>query len=212
MAARRFSLQDSMVLIAAIAVGLVLMGRELRNLFRTIGHIGSVAIGPPPLRGRMIEDLYRDPSVNWALHDGSKWLRPGSLPGKMTLHWTLFDRNGPGLARRLVDSSVIMLPGFLVPLTLAVLVLRLRKPRPSWSHLLRQPGFWGCAAPVVAALVMPALGVYLGVWPVVIVPGSVMAAWAALALGRQWRYERSWVDRAGRVIGVSWIILLPMFL
>lgn len=128
----------------------------------------------------------------------------------MTLHWTLFDRNGPGLGRRLVDSGVITLAPFLVPLTLAVLILRLRKPRPSGSHLLCQPGFWGCAAPVSAALVMPALGVYFGVWSVAIIPGSVVVAWIALALSRQWCNEKSWVDRAGRVVGTAWIIVLPM--
>lgn len=65
MPVRRFNLLDSMVLIVAVALGLVLVGRELRDLFRTMGHIGSVAIGSPPLRGRKVEELYRDPSVNW---------------------------------------------------------------------------------------------------------------------------------------------------
>jgi hypothetical protein len=207
---RRFTVFDSMVLIAAIACSLVITGHELRNLARMTGNIGSVALFRPPLRGRTIEDLARDPSVNWALHDGKRWLNPGSLPGEMTLRWSLFDSNGPGLARRLLDSALITSSGFLVPMAPAILILRLRRPRPSWSDLVRQPGFWACAAPVLAAVCVPALGVYFGIWTVAILPGSVIAAWIALALSRQWRNEKSWVDRAGRLVGVYWIIMLPI--
>jgi hypothetical protein len=37
---------------------------------------------------------------------------------------------------------------------------------------------------------------------------AVAAAWVALALARRWRSERSWIDRAGRVVGCFWIVLL----
>ena len=209
---RTFSLFDSLVLIAAIAGGLVITGHELRDLLRMLGNIGSVALFRPPLRGRMIQDLVRDPNVNWALHDGKKWLSPGSLPGEMSLRWSLFDSNGPQFARRIIGSGLITLGGFLLPMGLAVLILRLRRPRPSWFDLVHQPGLWACAAPVLAVLVMPALGVYFGIWSVAIFPGSVIAAWTALALSRQWCNEKSWVDRAGRLVGISWIIMLPICL
>jgi hypothetical protein len=36
---------------------------------------------------------------------------------------------------------------------------------------------------------------------------AVMAAWATLILGRRWRAESSWIDRAGRCCGFYWIAL-----
>jgi len=33
----------------------------------------------------------------------------------------------------------------------------------------------------------------------------VAAAWFALGLGRWWRPEANWIDRAGRIAGVAWI-------
>jgi hypothetical protein len=36
---------------------------------------------------------------------------------------------------------------------------------------------------------------------------AVMAAWAALILGRRWRAEPTWIDRAGRCCGCYWIML-----
>jgi hypothetical protein len=36
---------------------------------------------------------------------------------------------------------------------------------------------------------------------------AVMAAWAALILGRRWRAEPTWIDRAGRCCGFYWIAL-----
>ena len=210
---RRFSVFDSMVLIAAIACGLVITGHELRNLVRTIGNIGSVALFRPPLRGRMTEDLVRDPNVNWALHDGKNWLNPGSLPAEITLRWSLFDSNGPRLARRFMDSGLITFAGFLIPMGPAVLVLRLRRPRPSWVDLCASQDFGACRRPVLAALVMPALGVYFGIWHVAIIPGSVIAAWAALgAQPAMVQREILGRPRAGRLVGISWIIMLPICL
>jgi hypothetical protein len=36
-----------------------------------------------------------------------------------------------------------------------------------------------------------------------------MCSWITLALTGRWRSERSWIDRAGRLIGVVWLIELP---
>jgi hypothetical protein len=35
---------------------------------------------------------------------------------------------------------------------------------------------------------------------------AVAGAWLALALSGRWRPERDWLDRAGRVLGVCWIV------
>jgi hypothetical protein len=34
---------------------------------------------------------------------------------------------------------------------------------------------------------------------------AVAAAWMALLLTGRWRAEPSWIDRAGRILGVLWI-------
>jgi hypothetical protein len=35
---------------------------------------------------------------------------------------------------------------------------------------------------------------------------SVVVSWMTLLVGRQWRAERSWIDRLGRAIGIWWVI------
>ena len=43
-------------------------------------------------------------------------------------------------------------------------------------------------------------------------PGSVVVAWSALVLSGRWCAEPTWIDRAGRALGLGWIGLLPCFL
>ncbi len=42
--------------------------------------------------------------------------------------------------------------------------------------------------------------------------GAVAGAWAALLASRRWRTEPTWIDRAGRVLGIIWIVLLLLYL
>ena len=43
----------------------------------------------------------------------------------------------------------------------------------------------------------------------VIVPATVLVAWLALGLARKWQSEPSWIDRAGRLMGVLWLATIP---
>jgi hypothetical protein len=43
-----------------------------------------------------------------------------------------------------------------------------------------------------------------------VVGGAVGAAWFALAVVRGWSAERSWVDRAGRILGSAWLVTIPV--
>jgi hypothetical protein len=36
---------------------------------------------------------------------------------------------------------------------------------------------------------------------------AVVGSWLALAISRRWRPERSWIDRAGRILGLYWAFL-----
>jgi hypothetical protein len=39
---------------------------------------------------------------------------------------------------------------------------------------------------------------------------AVMVSWLTLALTSRWHPERSWVDRWGRVLGCTWIVIGPI--
>jgi hypothetical protein len=110
--------------------------------------------------------------------------------------------------------------------SIAGLLLRLRQPRPGLGSLMRQPGFVAsCAVAVVAAfLVLPFLTAWALNGPTdaftpwdhltfdwensTAVGLAVTTAWVVTALGGNWRPEREWTDRLGRVLGAYWVVLL----
>jgi hypothetical protein len=117
----------------------------------------------------------------------------------------------------------------------ALLVLRLRRPRPGWRRLSRQPGAVACAAATAALLAggVLVLSRYMSManpigsnpvniplvhmpnelawgphdWPILEsrIPPAVVSAWFVLALCGRWRAEPSWMDRTGRVFGSFWV-------
>jgi hypothetical protein len=110
--------------------------------------------------------------------------------------------------------------------SLAVVPMRLRKPRPTRRRLWRQPGVTACAAAGLATLlsVVSSIPDRLGPqslrehwesWYDVAhaasastVTGPAIAiAWTVLALSGAWRAEASWIDRLGRGLGVTWFLL-----
>jgi hypothetical protein len=115
--------------------------------------------------------------------------------------------------------------------SLALLALRLRRPRPRLRRLTRQPGMVaGAAAAVVLSIRMVNIGIMLGVYaawvpetPVLAVlenygelpyiPAevgcAVAAAWVVQGLSGRWHAEPSWLDRAGRALGFFWIAMIP---
>jgi hypothetical protein len=120
---------------------------------------------------------------------------------------------------------------FLMTITPAVLLMRLRRPRPRWQRLTRQPGMAACSAavvPIAIALLRICrfewfsdhvgyddmytwvswetpfwdCGFHVGCW--------VLVAWLALALSRRRRSELSGIDRLGRVVGAGWLTILAV--
>jgi hypothetical protein len=102
---------------------------------------------------------------------------------------------------------------------LALIAVRLQRPRPRLSSLVRQPGFAACCAGVAAF----ALGILTTIatrsqfgglnsalifwascasWGDSVVPG----AWLFLALSGRWRAKADWIDRLGRILGAFWIV------
>lgn len=121
-------------------------------------------------------------------------------------------------------------------IALVLLLFLSRRSRPSLKSLLERPGATACGAAALAVaiqtvnvitlavalmanigtvlpsavmarfLVMaitPYLGVNLGM------PGlAVAVAWTGLALSGQWQAEPNWLDRAGRLLGLAWVVLM----
>jgi hypothetical protein len=111
----------------------------------------------------------------------------------------------------------------LTPWTVAILIIRLSPPRPPLRRLVFQPGMAACGAATLwlafkmsLLLVLTAIpnkwmfvfmylgdGVALTSWAAPAVAG----AWSVLALSGRWRPERGWIDRSGRLLGASWLVL-----
>jgi hypothetical protein len=127
------------------------------------------------------------------------------------------------------NLSALLLP-FVLTGSMALGMLRLRKPRPPLRRIFRQPGMATCTAVLVSTLFFLAacLGLLLvGGDPVPIgyifehaeiylKPvwyaatgrfGEVIAAvWIVLWLSRAWCSEPSWIDRAGRILGIYCVV------
>jgi hypothetical protein len=185
---RFFNLVDAMVLVAATAVGLGI-ARGIWDALWTSTN-ASVNVGP---------------------------VGPALL---LAAHWT-----------------VVAYP-FLVAWTIALLslVFLSRRFRPTAGDLLNRPGATACSAAALAItigtvnlavliLVVMArngtiwnsremieccvdavrlnIGVELGM------PGlAVTVAWSTLALNGRWQPEPNWLDRAGRSLGLAWVVLM----
>jgi hypothetical protein len=112
----------------------------------------------------------------------------------------------------------------LAPCTIAVLLLRLRKPHPPWRRLGRQPGAVGVllgsmgvtvtalAATVLFGVFATAAGDFQSVFYVSggivssMVAALILGGWIAMALGGAWRRSAGWLDRIGRIVSVTWIV------
>jgi hypothetical protein len=175
---RRFTLLDAMVVILALAAGLGVLKHQ-------IGLISWIGV-------QTLFERFRA----WSQRDYSK------------------------LAILAIELTMPMA----LATTIAVLVLRLRQPRPRWRRLTRQPGFVAC----LAASSTSAFAGFAGLLNIAFQPAgfivnftdpfgifgmalgglAVALLWVVFSLAGLWRPEPSWIDRAGRVVGVGWIGML----
>lgn len=190
---RRITLFDVMALIASTAFGLALS---------QIGWPRNAA----------------NPGASWFLD----WLeRPGKPGGYPSKTWML-----P------VASRVAPLVPCLAAWTGAYLASRLHPPRPRRRRLVLQPGLVAAVAALSVLAIESALMVG-SAWfdgrfgwatstrvaefaanAVVMLAHhagwAVGVAWLTLALIGRWRPEPTWLDRWGRALGCTWIILGPL--
>ena len=116
-----------------------------------------------------------------------------------------------GLGVSILHDVFLLTWPMLVFWTFTTLFLRLRRPRPDWRELIRQPGMTACVA-ASASLVFASWleWVFHVRVPIATVSVAVSSAWLALVIGRAWKAERSWIDRIGRLVGVGWIAIGPL--
>ena len=111
-----------------------------------------------------------------------------------------------------IQGVIQVLFCLIAPLTPALLAVRLRRPRP--PRLVCQPGFASSVALCVCAIALIELSIFdLVTLPPMLAmtsPGmAVLAAWSILAFTGRWKPEASWIDRAGRFVGVFWLFTIP---
>jgi hypothetical protein len=186
---RRFTLCDAMVLVAAVGLGLMLS--------RTWSYYAEKLTGP----------------LKHLAAVGHPWL-PSMIYNIIAL-WPVVAMVAP-----------------------ALLLLRLRQPRPPARRLFAPPGVAACmVATVIMALECVEDSLYsiaftlayhepgapfpesaattlalsaTGAFLTTRVSYGIAAAWVAIAIARRWRAEPSWIDRAGRVVGCLWLLLIPI--
>jgi hypothetical protein len=96
----------------------------------------------------------------------------------------------------------------LLGLMIAQPLLRLRRPRPPLSQVVRQSGFVICMIGIALVCFLLSIGDWwfsgvaltLGLTRVMI----LSMIWPLLGL-RPWHAERSWIDRVGRGVGWGWV-------
>jgi hypothetical protein len=148
------------------------------------------------------------------------------------LRWTLPEKwfpSGKANVRPTEEGDLAaLIASFLIPLTVALLALRLGRPRPSRRRLLAQPGFAACAIATVV-MILISLEEYrtyclvnrklmsFTLSNLVVLSYRRMSIsyapaglWFLMAACGRWHAEPSWIDRAGRIIGAFWIVLIPL--
>jgi hypothetical protein len=115
-----------------------------------------------------------------------------------------------GIVWYVVQAAELLIP----VMTTVFLLMRVRQPRPPIRALLRQPGTIAGLA-VTLGMIFVAGWMHLlffgrlieGTVTSIAVGGTVALAWTCLALVRKWEAERSWVDRVGRFLGATAILV-----
>ena len=55
------------------------------------------------------------------------------------------------------------------------------------------------------------LWIRIGMQPAFLVGGAVVSIWIVMGLSGTWRAEPSWIDRAGRALGIYWVSTSVLF-
>jgi hypothetical protein len=149
-----------------------------------------------------------------------RWLWPDILWSNMPLVMRhKVGRRGivVGLADFATDEYLLLMPTIPI-ISSALLFLALKSPRPRrWRLVWSRPGTLASllvATVTLIAYLAPKLAVWfhrgsvgnppypVTDWPAALAGVAVFVGWATIGLTGRWRPERSWVDRAGRAVGL----------
>jgi hypothetical protein len=138
---------------------------------------------------------------------------PSVMLHKLKHHGVIF-----GLVAIGAELELLLLPAATI-LCFALLGLILKGPRPRlWRHVWSRPGNLACllvAVVTLTAYLAPKVAVWLrggtvgsppyatSEWPAALAGVVLIVGWTILGLTGRWRPERSWIDRAGRAIGLT---------
>jgi hypothetical protein len=188
---RRFTLLDALVLVATTAVGLALARTFSGMVFPTSASFLYGGASPGPLPG--VAPLTRWIVFSWpVVAMATLALVALRLRGPRPPRRRLFAP--PGVSACVVASAVV---GFgAISTVLSCIVNFFRAPLPRTFVELAEDGAFRQMFWAIHAMVDDSVGFAVAAW------------WIAMALAHRWRPERSWIDRAGRVVGVLWIVLL----
>jgi len=138
---------------------------------------------------------------------------------------SFFEEYFPSVKRTAYTDVVLnAVEPWLAALTVAFIVIRLRRPRPPFRRLVRQPGMAACLAVLtLMAVNCVAVGTALAIlgtpreeealYGRFVMPilhkagGGVAAVWLVMGLARVCRPEPGWIDRAGRLLGLCWVLI-----
>lgn len=122
-----------------------------------------------------------------------------------------------------LEFGVQLATPHLLTLGLAVVLLGLRRPRPPWPRIARQPGFLAALSASLAGMLLTANTLALRAMPPSILRGGslhsrsfsnqadevgmvVAGAWLAVFVSGNWGRADCWVERLGRLVGIGWIL------
>ncbi len=191
MVRRKMTLLDAMILIAALAVAIA-WTQAIVPIIRD--------------RGAMDSPMWRlMPWQSWLM-----WWTPIAVPGLMTGSLSLLllrirspRPTVPEMARQ-PGAAACMAATAVLALQMGLMILG--------KALAQLPGM---SLPG-RARALPASDLGLDVWfltwrmtaDLTIIGYAVMGAWLILALVRTWAAEPSLIDRAGRLVGIGWLLLM----
>ncbi len=185
--------------------------------------IAAVAVGFAGVRAESGDHYH--PTTAYILQESGKEYYP-FLNARQTMpEWSIWLRTAAAV--------VVKAAPVVAALTLALVVIRFRRPQPSIRRLIRQPGM----VADLAALATLAVNLLLGSFQILMaatgqsgmsaprfyanfallfcqtfqlgmVGIAVLVAWMVLALSGRWRWERGWLDRAEFGIGLAWVGLM----
>ena len=108
----------------------------------------------------------------------------------------------------------------LVSWTLGLFLARMRSPRPTRTRLFREPGVVATSTATLAIIAESVwlVGASLREGRIMLYSAfagwrhfcafAVAGGWLTLALSGRWRNSPNWIDRAGRLVGATWIGLV----